>query len=134
MPYVDVRIGDEEFFDLDADSEDERRLLIQGEHPEYYEAAEDPTFEGEIDGVNPRLHLAMHEIVTNQLWNNDPPEVWEAARRLRDDGHDRHDILHAIGGLVMGHVQAALRHEQYDLDKYRAELDQLGRGGRINRT
>ncbi|WP_165952400.1 DUF1841 family protein [Kribbella albertanoniae] len=132
MPYVDVRIGDEDFVDLDPDSEDERSLLIQGEHPEYHDALEDPDFEGEIDGVNPRLHLVMHEIVVNQLWANDPPEVWETARRLRDAGEDRHDILHAIGRLVVGHVHAALRNEPYDLDLYRSQLDQLGRDGLIS--
>jgi hypothetical protein len=125
MPYVDARIGDEDFRDLNPDSEDDRSLLIEGEHPEYQV---DPEFEGEIDGVDPRLHLAMHQIVTNQLWHNDPPEVWQAARRLRDLGMGRHDILHAIGELNVTHLHAALTtHELFDLERYRAELDQLGR-------
>jgi hypothetical protein len=133
MPYFDTRIGDEDYIDLNPDSANERSLLIEGEHPEYHDALSDPGFEGEIDGVNPRLHLAMHEIVANQLWDNDPPEVWQAARRLRDLGEDRHNILHAIGALVMEHVYAGLvDHEPFDLERYRAELDQLGRDGFIS--
>ncbi|QNE22565.1 DUF1841 family protein [Kribbella qitaiheensis] len=109
-------------------SADERGLSIEGDHPEYHDAIADPGFEGEIDGVNPRLHVAMHEIVANQLWDNDPPEVWQAARRLRDLGEDRHNILHAIGALVITHVHAGLVDRQpFDLEQYRAELDQLGR-------
>jgi hypothetical protein len=73
VPYVDTRIGDEDFVDLDPDSADERGVLIDGEHPEYHAALADLGFEGEIDGVRPRLHLMMREIVTNQLWDNAPP-------------------------------------------------------------
>lgn len=128
MPYVATRIGDDDFSELDPNDPDERAILIEGEHPEYHDALADPGFEGEIDGVNPRLHLAMHEIVTNQLWDNDPPETWYAARRLRDLGYDRHDILHAIGEVVMTHVHASLvGQKNFDRERYCAELDQLGR-------
>ncbi|MFF1820563.1 DUF1841 family protein [Kribbella sp. NPDC058245] len=130
MPYVDAQIGDEDFVGLDPDSEDERSLLIQGEHPEYQDALADPGFKGEVDGANPRLHIAIHEVVANQLWNNDPPEVWETARKLRDRGEDRHDILHAIGALVVEHIHAGLvGREHFDIDRYRAKLDQLSRDG-----
>jgi hypothetical protein len=128
MPYFGTRIGDDDYPRLDPNDPDERGILIEGEHPEYHDALADPGFEGEIDGVNPRLHLVMHEIVANQLWDNDPPETWHAARRLRDLGHDRHDILHAIGELVITHVHASLVDRQdFDRERYRAELDQLGR-------
>ncbi|MEV0284461.1 DUF1841 family protein [Kribbella sp. NPDC050820] len=128
MPYFGTRIGDEDFPRLDPNDPDERSILIEGEHPEYHAALADPAFEGEIDGVNPRLHLAMHDIVANQLWDNDPPEVWAAARRLLDAGHDRHDILHAIGHAVMTHLYTALTDQKpVDVTAYRAELDNLGR-------
>lgn len=128
MPYFSTRIGGDDFQELDPNDPDERAILIEGEHPEYHDALADPGFEGEVDGVNPRLHLAMHEIVANQLWDNDPPETWHAARRLRDLGHDRHDILHAIGEVVMTHLHASLMAQKvFDLERYCAELDQLGR-------
>ena len=43
-------------------------------------------------------------------------------------GHDRHDILHAIGELVMTQLHASLVGRQnFDPEQYRAELNQLGR-------
>jgi hypothetical protein len=128
MPYFGTRIGDEDFPHLDPNDPDERAILIQGEHPEYHAVLDDPSFDGEIDGVNPRLHLAMHEIVAAQLWDNDPPEAWEAARRLQDQGYDRHDILHAIADVVARQLHPALADKQpFDTEKYRSTLDQLGR-------
>jgi light-regulated signal transduction histidine kinase (bacteriophytochrome) len=41
------------------------------------------------DMINPALHIAMHEIVANQLWADNPPEVWAIAQRLLADGYDR---------------------------------------------
>jgi pRiA4b ORF-3-like protein/uncharacterized protein DUF1841 len=126
MPYFGTRIGDEDFPRLDPGDPDERRLLIEGEHPEYHAALTDPAFEGELDGVNPRLHIAIHEIVANQLWDDDPPEAWRAVKRLRDAGVDRHDILHQLGSVVTAHLHGALTNRQaVDLGVYRQALDAL---------
>jgi hypothetical protein len=77
--------------------------------------------------VNPRLHLMMHEIVANQLWDNELPEVWHTARRLRDLGHDRHDILHALGDVSLTQLHASLTEQRlFDREQYCAALDQLG--------
>jgi hypothetical protein len=108
MPYFGTRIGEEDYPRLDPGDPDERRLLIEGEHPEYHAALADPAFDGEIDGVNPRLHIAIHEVVANQLWENDPAEAWRAAKRLHDAGMDRHDILHQLGSVVATHLHGAL--------------------------
>ncbi|NEA30104.1 DUF1841 family protein [Streptomyces sp. SID13031] len=128
MPYFGTHVGDDDFPELDPNDPDERGILIEGEHPEYHDALADPGFEGEVDGVNPRLHLVMHEIVANQMWDNDPPETWQAARRLRDLGQDRHNILHAIGYVAMTQLHGSLMGEKaFDSERYAAELDQLGR-------
>jgi hypothetical protein len=82
--------------ELDPADEDQRELLIVAEHPEYRHVLEDPFSDDLIDGANPRLHVALHLIVANQLWDDDPPEAWEAARRLLARNHDRHAILHAL--------------------------------------
>jgi Plasmid pRiA4b ORF-3-like protein/Domain of unknown function (DUF1841) len=127
MPFFGTRLGDEDYPELDPGDEDERRLLIEGEHPEYHAALDDPAFDGEIDGVNPRLHLAIHEVVANQLWNDDPPQAWQAARRLRDAGVDRHEILHRLGGIVTSHLHGALIGPRpVDTGAYRRALDALG--------
>ncbi|MDQ3990299.1 MAG: DUF1841 family protein [Actinomycetota bacterium] len=128
MPFYGTTIGDEDHPRLDPGDEDDRHLLIVGEHPEYHEALDDPTFDGEVDGANPRLHITVHEVVANQLWNDDPPEAWQAAQRLTATGADRHEVLHQIGEVVIHHLYGALTGEHVDPDAYRRELDNLGRG------
>jgi hypothetical protein len=126
MPYFGTRIGADDYPDLDPGDPDERGLLIQGEHPEYHEPLTDPSFDGEVDGVNPRLHVAIHEIVANQLWDDDPPEAWTAAKRLRAAGMDRHDILHRLCDVAVRQVHGALMaRPPVDVDAYRRELEAL---------
>jgi len=127
MPYVGTWIGDEDYPRLNPADPDERGILVKGEHPEWHDLLADPSFDGEVDGVNPRLHLAMHEIVANQLWDDDPPEAWRAAQRLLAAGADRHDVLHQLGGAVMEHLYTALTAgEPVDPVAYRKALDGLG--------
>lgn len=70
---------------------------IEAEHPAFADALharEESLIAGEP--MNPRLHIAMHEIVTNQLWADDEPEVWTTVQRLTQLGYDRHVVLHMI--------------------------------------
>jgi hypothetical protein len=86
---------------LDRDDEDERRYLIEAEHPLFAQALRtDAELEVGGEPMSPRLHVSMHEIVTNQLWADDPPEVWATAQRLAALGYERHVILHMIASLV----------------------------------
>jgi len=127
MPFFGTRIGDEDFPGLDPSDPDERGILILGEHPEYHEAIDDPAFDGTVDGVNPRLHLAAHEIVAEQLWHDDPAEAWSAAQRLTATGMDRHNVLHALADVAMRQLYGALTNrEAVDVDAYRADLAALG--------
>jgi Domain of unknown function (DUF1841) len=84
---------------LDPADPDDRHFLILAEHEEFAQAIEDGQEEVLVGGepVNPRLHVTIHEVVASQLWADDPPEVWQTARRLLDAGYERHDILHMIG-------------------------------------
>ncbi|MEU7746624.1 hypothetical protein [Nonomuraea sp. NPDC049158] len=69
--------------DLDAlnpADEADRRTLLEIDHV------------GAID----EEHLAWHEEIAARLWDGDPPQLWEAAQRLLDLGHDRHDVLHVL--------------------------------------
>jgi hypothetical protein len=128
MPFYGTTIRGQDFDRLSPADPDERGLLIKGEHPEYHEALADPLWDDDIDGVNPRLHLVIHEIVANQLWADDPPEAWQAAQRLRDQGLDRHDILHELMGAAVEHLHPVLaKSEPYDADGYRRSLNDLGR-------
>lgn len=87
---------------LDRNDPDERHFLILAEHPELIEAIENDADEIVLEGVvmSPRLHITMHEVVANQLWDNDPPQAWETAVRLRELGYGRHEILHMLGSVL----------------------------------
>jgi Domain of unknown function (DUF1841) len=128
-PAVGTRIGDEEFPFLDPSDPDDRGMLIEGEHPEYHEALADPDSDT-VDGVNPRLHITVHEIVANQLWDDNPPEAWQAVKRLLATGMDRHDVLHAIGEVLVEHLHGVLTGRgPTDPARYVAEIEKLGRTG-----
>ena len=107
---------------------DVRSYVICHEHPEFEEALGAGREEIDLGGgpVNPRLHLAMHEVVATQLWDNSPPEVWETAVRLRDAGYERHEILHMLSRPVTDQVWAALHDDlPYARDRHVAALRAL---------
>jgi hypothetical protein len=113
---------------LDRDDEDERRILIEAEHPELKKALDegrDEVHRGR-EVMSPALHIAMHEIVTNQLWADDPPEMWQAAGRVSSAGYERHDVLHMLCSVVSGQVwEATANNAPYDIERVRLELAAL---------
>jgi uncharacterized protein DUF1841 len=107
---------------------DVRSAVIRREHPEFDDALVKGLSEIDTgDGpMSPRLHLAMHEIVATQLWDDSPPEVWETAARLLDAGYGRHEILHMLSRPVSDQVWAALHDERpYDRELHVTALRAL---------
>jgi hypothetical protein len=41
-------------------------------------------------------HLRRHAAIAERLWNDDPPELWDAAQRLLDSGLARHEVVHVL--------------------------------------
>lgn len=120
MPRRSVTVEGEHLERLDPADPDERGLLIKGEHPELDETLD-------YDGFNPRMHLTMHEVIANQLWADDPPEAWQAAQRLRDQGMERHAILHELLAVMTEHMYPVLaERREFDTAAYRRALDGLG--------
>lgn len=112
---------------LDREDPDERRILIEAEHPEYAEALEAGD-EILVDGqpMNPALHISMHEIVANQILELEPPETWATAKRLVDLGYDRHEVLHMLAGPVTQQVWQMMQDRRhFDRDEFVAELADL---------
>jgi Domain of unknown function (DUF1841) len=112
---------------LDPGDEDERALLIEALHPEFTGALngdDDMPVDGEP--VNPALHMAMHQVVANQLLADDPPETWQAVQRLAGLGYDWHNIMHMIASLIAEDVYSVLReHRQPDPAAYARRLSGL---------
>ena len=109
---------------LDPNEADDRALLIAAAHPELDTDAESALVEGRE--INPRLHLTIHEIVATQIVDDDPPEVWATAQRLRKLGYGRHEVLHMLGAAMTPQLWDALRNQrEYDLEAHRAALAAL---------
>jgi hypothetical protein len=113
---------------LDPADPEDRALLIRAAHSELDAAITDGRETAVVNGqeINPRLHLAIHEVVANQLIGGDPPEVWATAQRLRKLGYDRHEILHMLGRAMSGELWEALQGRSgYDDAAHVAALDAL---------
>lgn len=97
----------------DPDNENDRHALLEQEHPELAEALNRDPPELVLHGrtVNAALHLAMHQIVGNQLWHDDPQQMWQTAQRLTGLGYSRHDTLHMLMTVVGEDVRAVLNGE-----------------------
>ena len=112
----------------DLADEDLRAVVIRAEHPEFEEALKAGVreFDGPDGPVNPRLHLIMHGIVSTQLWDDSPPEVWETAKRLLEAGYERHEVLHMLGRPVAAQVWETWHDERaYDRDAHVSALNAL---------
>jgi hypothetical protein len=57
---------------------------------------------------NADLHAAVHVIVENQLAEGFDLAT-DALDRLRAEGLDRHEAIHAIGSVLIGHVQSLMQ-------------------------
>jgi hypothetical protein len=113
---------------LDPADPDERRLLIIAEHPELHRAIEADRGEIHVDGeaMSPNMHISMHEIVANQIWDDQPPETWQTAQRLLEAGYDRHEVLHMLASVVSGDVyRTVIKGQPHDPDVTRAALADL---------
>ncbi|GAA3127614.1 hypothetical protein GCM10017600_54630 [Streptosporangium carneum] len=84
FPFLQGTHGEIKLDLLNPSDEADRRILLGIDHA------------GERDRPDYDEHLAWHEEIAGRLWEGDPPQLWEAAQRLLDLGHDRHDVLHVL--------------------------------------
>jgi hypothetical protein len=61
-----------------------------------------------IDLPNLRVHAAIHVAVENQLAEGIPAVV-DAFNRVRAEGLDRHDAIHAVGSVLAEHLWHLMR-------------------------
>ena len=76
---------------------------------------------------NLALHAAIHAAVETQIAMN-LPSVVDAFARLKAQGLERHDTIHAIGSVLAGHMWEMLQSDPAAGDpnaKYFAALDEL---------
>ena len=119
---------------------DVRAAVIRADHPELDRALHDGKDELIVDDepMSIRLHLTMHQVLANQLADNDPPEVYLTAQRLLASGYERHEVLHMLAAPIAEQIHATLHDgQEYDVGRHLAALAALpgswGRG-RTQRT
>ena len=75
-----------------------------------------------------RLHATIHVIVENQVALGDEIPVRRTLERLRAEGLDRHDAVHAVGSVVAKRIYELLKEGLPTGDPnepYWAELENL---------
>jgi hypothetical protein len=77
---------------------------------------------------NAKVHAVLHVGVENQIAEGDALPVRRTLDRLMTEGLDRHDAIHAIGMVLIGHMNDLLKAGQVEGDpniRYFAELERL---------
>lgn len=78
--------ADADHIPLDAADPASRRAIVES----HYAECDLP------DGMTRAQLLAAVVRVAEQLWHDDPPEIWQEAQRLSATGVTNHDIFHAL--------------------------------------
>lgn len=95
--------------------EAEAGALAYLDHPEFavladYAGELPPRFT--VEGVNPRFHVTVHQVIETQLLNNDPPEARTTLAYLLGLGIDRHAAIHLMMEGLLKDIHTALQHEK----------------------
>ena len=108
----DRDLDTDEWLDLD---EQERMILVEDYHRRHRIRL--PSVEG---------HAVIHSIVENQLALEEVVVVATFAR-LRREGLDRHDAVHAIGSVIASQLQALLTNPNVQAPPVERYHEALGR-------
>jgi hypothetical protein len=77
---------------------------------------------------NAKVHAVAHVIVENQIAEGNALPVARTLQRLMAEGLDRHDAIHAIGMVLIGHMNDLMKAGSVEGDPnapYFAELERL---------
>src|SRR5262249_31341506 len=84
---------------------------------------------------NSRMHAVIHVIVENQVALHSEIPAEKTLARLIRQGLSRHDAIHAIGSVLMGHMSDLMKHgakgQNPNADYYR-QLEELTAEGWLN--
>ncbi len=110
---------------------DSRIAHVMDLHPEFEEIwkqGELATYPQEINGqvVSPFVHTVLHVTVDKQLEGGSPEFVQETFNRLRNQGMEEHDCLHAIIAVYADlHFANVRRGKPFDNLDYQSRLSYL---------
>ncbi len=114
---------------LPLEGEDAQTAEIMREHTEWHHvwARADQLSDAEIerDGVNPFLHITIHQVVLNQI-NGALPATKDTFEALLAMGIDRHEAIHRIGTVFTEGIYETLKFRRpFDEEKYSRGLKAL---------
>lgn len=93
-------------------TDEEASVLAYLDHPEFALLSEhELPSRFTVEGVNPRLHVMLHQVVETQLLNNDPPEVRTTLTHLLGLGIGRHGAIHLMMEGLLKDIRTAVQHE-----------------------
>lgn len=128
LPPTDGTFQGSDLSTLDPERDDDRAILVRAQHPELATAIERGEATVLVGGeqVDPQLHITLHELVTKQLLDDDPPAVWATATRLQERGFERHEIFHMLGSALARQLWRVQQEgEPVDVDEYERALSAL---------
>jgi len=126
-----LRVAGQRIEGQDIDEIDERIAYVMNLHPEFdtvWEMGELAVYPQEIEGkvVNPFVHTVLHVIVDKQIIDETPVFVGETFARLKEDGAEEHEALHAIIGVYADlYFKNFRRGDSFSNLDYQAELEML---------
>jgi hypothetical protein len=79
---------------------------------------------------NAKVHAVVHVVVENQIALGDEIPVRRTVQRLMSEGLDRHESIHAVGSVLVGHMTELIGRSEAapgvnPNDPYYAALDRL---------
>lgn len=74
---------------------------------------------------SPEVHAVVHVVVENQAAMGDETPVAETIARLKGEGLDRHEAIHAVGSVLVQYLWEGLKGEEIDSDAYFIEVAAL---------
>ena len=79
-----------------------------------------------IELPDPDIHAILHTVVETQAAMGDDINTAKTISRLIDEGLDRHEALHAIGYIVVGHMHKVMENQTpFNETEFNSELDEL---------
>ncbi|HEX9018155.1 MAG TPA: DUF1841 family protein [Anaerolineaceae bacterium] len=111
-------------------AEDSRLYEVMERHLQYGkiwdrldEATDDDVLQG---GVNVVLHVLFHQMVENQIAEDDPPAVRQVMRVLLQKGLKEHEAAHAIASVIAFEIFDMMKNNRmFDVQRYIRELRKL---------
>ena len=126
-----LRVASDRHQGRDIEELDSRIAHVMDLHPEFEEIwtmGEMAAYPQEINGqiVSPFVHTVLHTIVDSQIRTEQPEFVIKAFNKLREQGMEEHEVLHAIIAVYADLHFSSFRHgKPFDQLDYESRLGYL---------